>query len=129
MPDSGERVPVVFFPRFTALTGSGGTPTEYISTPVDMLGFTFLSVTVFRSKIVHGGLDAILFAFEQSTDLVKFVDLGSPFDPAGGPNVAAEINFLGDIFRRYVRLKVTLDSAADNTGTIFAVGWASRTQA
>ena len=65
----------------------------------------------------------------QSTDLVKFADLGSPFDPAGGPNAAAEINFLGDIFRRYVRLKVTLDSAADNTGTIFAVGWASRTQA
>ena len=82
MPDSGERVPVVFFPRFTALTGSGGTPTEYISTPMDMLGFTFLSVTVFRSKIVHGDVDGILFAFEQSTDLVKFVDLGLPFDPA-----------------------------------------------
>ena len=130
MPETGERVPVVFQPRFTALTGAAAVATTYISTPMDMLAFTLVSVTCSRSKIIGATVAPVVtFQFEQSSDLVAFVDLGAAFDPAAGlGNVLAEVNFMGDVFRRYVRLKITLDNTFDSTVTVFAIGWAARTQ-
>jgi hypothetical protein len=129
----GERVPVVFWPRFTALTGAAATEprpfTEYHTTPMDMLGFNQLSLTVFRSKMVtSSGTPAIEFQFEESTDLVSYAPLGTAFDPTEGVNIEGEKPFVSGIARRYVRLRVRLTGPNDMTATIFAIGWAARTQ-
>jgi hypothetical protein len=127
MAQDGERVPMVFWARYTVLTAPSGGTTTYYTTPVDLLGFTDISVTCFRSKIIGGGAPTTDWTFEQSSDLVDWADLGSSFDPSGGTNVAGEAQQQNIISRRYVRLRIDItNAAADATMTLFAVGWGSR---
>ena len=126
MSYEGERVPLVFHPRFTTLTATSPS-TEYITTPMDMLGFNSISVTTFRTKITGSGTPTIAFAYQQSSDLVSWADLIPVFDPSGGINVAGEMNHDEPIARRYVRLKITIECSAEASVTLFAVGWATRT--
>lgn len=130
MPQDGERVPMVFWARYTVLTAPSGGTTTYYTTPVDLLGFTDISVTCFRSKIIGGGAPTTEWCFEQSTDLVEWKDLGGTFDPSGGTNVAGEAQREHIISRRYVRLRVSITNSTDDaTITLFAVGWGSRSVA
>ena len=71
---SGERIPIVFYPRYSVLTASptgGSNSTTYYTTPRDMLGFSAFSVTAFRSTITGGAIAiATDWTFEESSDLL-----------------------------------------------------------
>ncbi|MCE9634861.1 MAG: hypothetical protein K8T90_04075 [Planctomycetes bacterium] len=120
----GEHVPIVFFPRFSTFAGAAG---KYYTQPVDMLGFETASITVFRGMITGGGGPTVAFEFEQSTDLIEWESMGPPFDPSSAGNVPATQQVGLPIARRYVRLYVVL-GGADPVITLFAIGWAARTE-
>ncbi|MFN0006712.1 MAG: hypothetical protein ACKVXR_02300 [Planctomycetota bacterium] len=132
---SGERIPIVFYPRYSVLTASPSAPatstsTTYYTTPMDMLGFSAFSITAFRSTITGGAIAiATDWTFEESSDLNSWDPTSSAFDPgtSGNPNVGGETQRNEPIVRRYVRLKIVITSAADASMTLFAIGWAERT--
>lgn len=126
MSMEGERVPIVFHPRFTTLTATS-TSTAYTTTPMDMLGFNGISVELFRSKITGPATPTIAFQFEGSMDLDGWDDLGSPIDPSSGTNVAGNVLSTQQINYRYLRLRTTVTTTGDSSVTVFVVGYATRT--
>jgi hypothetical protein len=119
----GEKVPLVFFPRFTTLTSAA----TFWSTPIDMIEFDTFQLTCFRSVITGGGAPTITFYIQHSADLIEWTDLIASFDPSAGDNVAGTVDKNGLVERRYVRVGVALGVTASPSATVFAIGWAART--
>ena len=119
----GEKVPLVFFPRFTTLTSAA----TFWSAPIDMIEFESFQLTCYRSTITGGGAPTITFYIQHSADLIDWVDLVASFDPSAGVNVPGTVDRNGLIERRYVRVGIELAVTASPTATVFAMGWAART--
>ena len=114
---AGEKVPMVFFPRFTTFVGN----TTFSTTPIDMLGFSGFSVTAFRGKMT-GTSPSISFEIQQSADLEDWHDLETAWNV---PESTSETRVIIPS-RRYVRMAVIL-GGSDPSVTCFAVGYADRT--
>ena len=118
---SGEKVPMVFFPRFSTFAGTN----TFRTTPIDMLGFGSFSVTSWRGILI-GASNTFAFWIEESPDLETWAELGTAaFDP--GANLTS-VNTLTPT-QRYVRMSVILTKGATDepTATCWAVGFAERT--
>ena len=121
----GEKIPVVFFPRFTTIAGDG---IDYYTQPIDMLPFDGGNVEFYRSVITGGGTPAMQFVVQESVDLIVWDDVGTPFDPSSGTNVEGSVPFPFSVARRYMRVGVKIVTGTNPSVTIWAQGWASRTQ-
>lgn len=119
----GEKVPLVFFPRFTTLTSAQA----FWTTPIDMIEFESFQLTCFRSVITGGGAPTITFYIQHSADLIDWVDMVGSFDPSSGVNVPGTVDKNGIVERRYVRVGVELGVTASPVATVFVQGWAART--
>lgn len=108
---AGETI--VFFAKYTSLSGSATPGTKYYSDPYD--------VTSYKTVILEGynggrtSTATISIQAQQSSDLITWSSLGSAIAPTVG-NVASVT--LTDP-ARYVRLEVTI-VGADGTVTFWA---------
>lgn len=120
----GEKIPIVFFPRFTTLAGDGIT---YWSQPTDMLPFDTFLLTFYRGPVMGGGAVTFEFYMEHSSDLIHWSEYTPSFDPSPGANVEGWTDKTGGLGERYFRVGVKLGGASPSA-TLWALGWASRTQ-
>ena len=114
----GEKIPMVFFPRFTTITGSDALET----TPIDMLGFGQAQMTFWRGEITGTATQAS-FQVQQSADLTIWEDLGTAVVIT--TKGATDKGNIGPT-QRYIRCTVMLDT--NSTCTIWAVGYGERTE-
>lgn len=115
---TGEKIPMVFFPRFTTITGSLTLET----TPIDMLGFGAARMTFWRGETTGGSSPVVNFKVEQSADLTKWAELLAVTDP--GQDGTALEHIVPT--QRYIRGTVTMSD--NSTCTIWAVGYGERTE-
>ncbi len=119
---AGEKVPMVFFPRFSSFVGDG----SYYTTPIDMLGFGQFSVSGWRGKLLGTTSPTFGFLLQESADLESWENLdGVAWDPLeDGTDTKTHTPT-----RRYVRMAVVLATSggSDAQATCWAVGFAERT--
>ena len=118
---AGEKVPVVFLPRFTTLAGAN----TFITTPMDFLGFEKAELTFWRAAYVPGNgvtASAISATFESSADLETWKTVATVTVPPGSGD-ASQVTVTPT--QRYVRLSVI--QGMDQSTTVWCSGYAERT--
>ena len=87
-------------------------------------------MTFYRAPIVNGGgASATLdFMIQQSSDLNKWDDAVTPFDPTSpGTNTEGWVDQGFAVNQRFVKVGVKLKTGTDPSVTVWAQGWAART--
>ena len=107
---AGETI--VFFPKYTALTGAPSAGAVYYSDPYDVTGYKTLTTEVFFAA----GTPTISGQVQQSSDLITWSSLGSPLAPASGALASATESNPA----RYVRMMMTVVSSGNLAATIWA---------
>jgi hypothetical protein len=69
----GRLDPLVLFPRFTALSGAGGT--EFKTVPLDVNDHSNVIINVWRGAIV-GGSGTLVSTCQESTDQINWTTCG-----------------------------------------------------
>ena len=118
---AGEKVPVVFLPRFTTLAGAN----TFITTPMDFLGFEKAELTFWRGDYVPGDTvppAPITADFESSADLETWATAETVPVP-GTAGLATQVTVVPT--QRYLRLSV-IQTAKQST-TVWCSGYAERT--
>lgn len=113
----GEHVPMSFFPRFTTLA----TTSVFWTQPVDLIGFSQIHVSVFRTSVLGGGTTVGQFLFSQSADGIEWEEFAT-LDPGSDDTDDLDV----PIARRFVRVGFQLAGDAP-VCTVFCIGWAVRT--
>ena len=122
---TGEKVPIVFFPRFSTIVST----TEYITTPIDMLGFSSYEVQAWRGEISSpsSGLD-LKIRMEESADLTTWTSISGAETTVGMGNPVEIAQQTPSM--RYVRAVAYIDGwsgTTDGSVTFWAVGYAIKT--
>jgi hypothetical protein len=112
-----RRLPVVFFPRYTTLVGSGSFPTM----PLDVTEFEELDGLLWRSLLL-GATPSIHLGFEGSDDGTVWHSLApGPVDPGAWTETLVPVQ----LKRRYLRAKAIL-VGADTAASLYMVGYLER---
>lgn len=107
---AGETI--VFFPKYTALTGSASPGTTYYSDPYEVTGYKTITTEVYYAA----GTPSISGQLQQSSDLITWSTLGSALSPAAGALASATDSNPA----RYVRMAMTVISAGNLAATLWA---------
>ena len=115
---TGEKIPMVFFPRFTTISGT----VPFSTTPIDMLGFGKSVMSFWAGEFSGGTSPNVTFKVEQSADLNEWTALGTQPSPVPGQTLVATY----EPTQRYIRCTATLNENV--TVTMWSVGYGERTE-
>jgi len=106
---AGETI--VFFPKYSALTGSAAGVTYY-SDPYELTGYKTLTAEVYYAA----GTPTISCQLQQSSDLITWSNLGTAMTPAA----LALTSQSNQDSARYVRMAITVTSAGNLAATLWS---------
>jgi hypothetical protein len=114
---AGELVPLVMFPRFSTLCGSG----TYATLGMDVTEFQNAILNCWRGALYAG--TTFSMAFEESTDGVNWTNCtgAAPLDPT-----STETQVTAQLKKRWFRVTVTLGGSptpAIYAATCWAIGY------
>lgn len=108
---AGETI--VFFAKYSSLSGSASPGTDYYSDPYDVTGYKTIVLEGYNAGRISTA--TISIQAQQSSDLITWSSLGSSI----GPSVSSVASVTLSDPARYVRLKVTI-LGADGSVTFWA---------
>jgi hypothetical protein len=114
---AGVLVPLVLIPRYTTYTGANGT--SFTTVGMDVSDFEKAILSFWRSAGVN--LASVTIAFEESTDQSNWTGCGG--GPFADPGATTETQFQPTLTKRWFRINVTLNSAANCAVTCWCVGF------
>lgn len=122
----GRQVPVILFPRYTTILGTGGD--EFTTLPLDMTEFESARITLWRSTMQGTSSPTVTFFFDESTDRNTWTNCElTPFGGETIPSDNSELVVPFPVGRKWFRLRARLDGGAPAV-TIWAQGFLIRRQ-